>query len=63
MRRLSVDPRWWPSLVVYGGVMVAGRAKGGWKARFGNLEAWERAERHRPSPGPVDRREAGEMRP
>lgn len=54
LRRLARDPRWWPALVVYGAVVSLGTAKGRWKARFGNLEVWERAERNRISPDVAD---------
>jgi len=39
---LARDPRWWPSLAVYASIVVAGKARGRWKARFGDLKVWER---------------------
>jgi glycosyltransferase involved in cell wall biosynthesis len=47
MLELARDPRWWPSLAVYVGVAVAGRLRGQWKARFGDLKVWEREDSSR----------------
>jgi hypothetical protein len=47
LARLARNPRCWPSLGVYIGVALLGKALGLWKARFGDLNVWDREETSR----------------
>jgi glycosyltransferase involved in cell wall biosynthesis len=50
LAELARHPTWWPSLVVYGVITVAGLVEGIWKVRFGDLKAWERDDTARHAP-------------